>query len=76
MDAATMTTLRTKGLPAVLQESAWEVFRDSDLLGSFNPKLMQHGTSIGRSLGTCRAQALASEERRVRSEERRVGKEC
>jgi len=41
------------------------LFRDSDLLGSFNPKLMQHGTSVGRSLGTGRAHVMASEERRV-----------
>ncbi|PMD59899.1 uncharacterized protein K444DRAFT_612963 [Hyaloscypha bicolor E] len=41
------------------------LFRDSDLLGSFNPKLMQHGTSVGGSLGTGRAQAMAREERRM-----------
>lgn len=41
------------------------LFRDSDLLGSFNPKLMQHSTSFRRSLGAGRAHAMATEERRV-----------
>lgn len=41
------------------------LFRDSDLLGSFDHKLMQHGTSVGGSLGTGRAQEMAREERRV-----------
>jgi VIT1/CCC1 family predicted Fe2+/Mn2+ transporter len=40
-------------------------FKDSDLLGSFNPNLMQHATLIGESLGTGRAHAMAREERRV-----------
>jgi hypothetical protein len=42
------------------------LFRDSDLLGSFNPQLMQHGTTIGQSLGTGRAHIVADQERRVR----------
>ncbi|RDW58910.1 hypothetical protein BP6252_13386 [Coleophoma cylindrospora] len=42
------------------------LFCDSDLLGSFDHKLMQHSTAIGRSLGTGRAQTVESEERQTR----------
>ncbi|KAH7020516.1 hypothetical protein EDB80DRAFT_882552 [Ilyonectria destructans] len=42
------------------------LFRDSDLLGSFNPKLMQHSMSMSHSLGTDRAHTVADQERRVR----------
>lgn len=42
------------------------MFRDSDLLGSFNPQLMQHSTTIGSSLGTDRAHTVADQERRVK----------
>jgi hypothetical protein len=48
-----------------LKAPSCTLFRDSDLLGSFNPKLTQHGTSIGWSLGTGREHAMASEQRRV-----------
>ncbi|KAF2107046.1 hypothetical protein BDV96DRAFT_654136 [Lophiotrema nucula] len=41
------------------------LFRDSDLLGSFDPELMEHSTAIGQSLGTDRARTVASEERRA-----------
>ncbi|KAM5341705.1 hypothetical protein ACJ41O_014736 [Fusarium nematophilum] len=44
-------------------DSHHSLFQDSDLLGSFNPKLMQHSTAIGRSLGTGRAQTMYSQER-------------
>ncbi|KPM37808.1 hypothetical protein AK830_g8767 [Neonectria ditissima] len=42
------------------------MFQDSDLLGMFNPKLMQHSAAIGRSLGTGLAQTISSQERRAR----------
>ncbi|KAL1794567.1 hypothetical protein ACET3X_006383 [Alternaria dauci] len=35
------------------------LFRDADLLGSFNPKLMEHSNALGQSLGTTRANAFA-----------------
>jgi uncharacterized integral membrane protein len=41
------------------------LFCDADLLGTFNPKLMEHSNALGQSLGTTRAQAFASEERRA-----------
>ncbi|KAF2728102.1 hypothetical protein EJ04DRAFT_556965 [Polyplosphaeria fusca] len=41
------------------------LFRDADLLGSFNPKLMEHSNALGQSLGTTRAHASASEARRA-----------
>ncbi|RII07000.1 hypothetical protein CUC08_Gglean007968 [Alternaria sp. MG1] len=40
------------------------LFRDADLLGSFDPKLMEHSNALGQSLGTTRAHAFASEQRR------------
>ena len=45
------------------------VFRDSDVLGSFDHALMQHSTAIGQSLGTGRVQELASQVRRERVRE-------
>ena len=41
------------------------LFRDADLLGSFNPKLMERSNALGQSLGTIRAHTSASEERRA-----------
>lgn len=41
------------------------MFQDSDLLGSFNPKLMEHSTAISHSLGTLRWKELASEKERI-----------
>ncbi|CAN9344092.1 unnamed protein product [Alternaria alternata] len=40
------------------------LFRDADLLGSFDPKLMEHSNVLGQSLGTTRAHTFASEQRR------------
>lgn len=40
------------------------LFQDSDLLGSFDPKLMEHSTAVGQSLGTARSEEMASEKRR------------
>jgi hypothetical protein len=40
------------------------LFRDADLLGSFDPKLMEHSNALRQSLGTTRAHAFASEQRR------------
>ncbi|CAN9323471.1 unnamed protein product [Alternaria alternata] len=37
------------------------LFRDADLLGSFDPKLMEHSNALGQSLGTTRAHNFASE---------------
>ncbi|KAH7305852.1 hypothetical protein B0I35DRAFT_443385 [Stachybotrys elegans] len=41
------------------------LFRDSDLLGSFNPRLLQHSTTISQSLATGRAMTVEKEERRL-----------
>ncbi|KAJ4115388.1 hypothetical protein NW768_011240 [Fusarium equiseti] len=46
-------------------DSHRSIYQDADLLGSFNPKLMQHSTAIGRSLGTGLAQTFSSQERRL-----------
>lgn len=45
------------------------VFRDSDVLGSFDHSLMRHSTAIGESLGTGRVQELATKARRMRVRE-------
>ncbi|KAI1120766.1 hypothetical protein F5Y10DRAFT_289314 [Nemania abortiva] len=44
-------------------ESHRSLFKDSDLLGSFDPELMRQSTAIGRSLGTERTFTVAQEER-------------
>ncbi|KAK7928901.1 hypothetical protein PG985_005899 [Apiospora marii] len=56
-------------------EKHHSLFKDSDLLGSFNHKLMQHSTAIGQSLGTSRWEEMAKEERRakLRNTLRRLG---
>jgi VIT1/CCC1 family predicted Fe2+/Mn2+ transporter len=41
------------------------IFRDSDLLGSFNPRLLQHSATISQSLGTGRAMTVEIEQRRL-----------
>jgi hypothetical protein len=46
-------------------DSPRSLFQDSDLLGLFNPKLMQHSPGAGRSLGAGRKQTVASVERRM-----------
>ncbi|KAI0096776.1 hypothetical protein GGR51DRAFT_542545 [Nemania sp. FL0031] len=45
-----------------VDESHRSLFRDSDLLGSFDPELMRHSNAIGRSLGTERIYTIAKEE--------------
>lgn len=42
------------------------LFQDSDILGSFDPNLMQHSTATGRSLGREREEAMVNSERLVR----------
>jgi hypothetical protein len=51
-------------LNLTVPSSHCNLFRDADLLGSFNPKLMEHSNTLGQSLGTSRAHAFASEQRR------------
>lgn len=45
-------------------DSHRSLFKDSDLLGSFDHELMQHSTAIGSSLATGLAQTVTIEERR------------
>ncbi|RYP04079.1 hypothetical protein DL765_010312 [Monosporascus sp. GIB2] len=52
------------GLRAV--PSHQSLFQDSDILGSFDPNLMQHSTAIGRSLGREREEAILNDERLAR----------
>ncbi|KAI2462982.1 hypothetical protein F4781DRAFT_152763 [Annulohypoxylon bovei var. microspora] len=42
------------------------LFQDSDILGSFDPNLMQHSTAIGRSLGREREETIMNIERLTR----------
>ncbi|RSL47215.1 hypothetical protein CEP51_015805, partial [Fusarium floridanum] len=60
LQAALISELKLKA-----GDSHRSLFQDSDLLGSFNPKLMQHSTAIGRSLGTGRAMTMSSQQRHL-----------
>ncbi|KAI0117674.1 hypothetical protein GGR51DRAFT_499696 [Nemania sp. FL0031] len=54
--------IRENGLK--VDSSHRSVFHDSDLLGTFDHKLMQQSTALGFSLGTGRAQQVDNERRR------------